>query len=204
MSSLKHESQPPTRRRFLKTMGLAPLLLRPAPFYASGFLFGPPSNLLGIHAFAYSDMRLTPSYPTRSPLEDVLRRVAPGTDEYITEKYAFEVEALLDQWSRALRASIRDLSVMEKSLDPRIQASPLAPNQQSTLRSGGGINVVKRVFPTDLVPGRDQFLHQFRDWLGPLAQVETAEFDIFGIEIIAPAPLTLSLDIRYDIVATRT
>src|SRR5664279_4691231 len=104
MSSPIHESQPPTRRRFLKTMGLAPLLLRPAPFYASGFLFGPPDNIsLGTHSFAYSDLRLTPNYPTRSPLEDVLRRVAPGTDEYITEKYAFEVEAILAQWSRALR-----------------------------------------------------------------------------------------------------
>ena len=70
----------------------------------------------------FSDVRLTPHYPSRSPLADVLRFVAPGSDEYITEKYAFEIESLLKQWSQALRASIRDLTPLENFLSPSIEA----------------------------------------------------------------------------------
>src|SRR2546430_8022148 len=39
----------------------------------------------------FADSRLSPRYPAKSPFDDVLRQVVPGTDEYITEKYAFEI-----------------------------------------------------------------------------------------------------------------
>src|ERR1700678_614696 len=111
-------------------MGLAPLLLRPAPFLGSS-LFGPPWPL-GYEkaAFPFSDVRLTPHYPTKSPLEDVLRLVAPGSDEYVTERYAFEIEAQLNEWSQALKASAHDLSALAISLDPSLEASPLAPTKE--------------------------------------------------------------------------
>jgi hypothetical protein len=35
-------------------------------------------------------------------LADILRRVAPGSDEYVTEKYASEIETILSLWSRDL------------------------------------------------------------------------------------------------------
>ena len=39
MSLLENEKQSFSRRALLKSMGLAPLFLRPAPFYASSFPF---------------------------------------------------------------------------------------------------------------------------------------------------------------------
>src|SRR5271167_4503696 len=88
-----------SRRLLLKAMGLAPLLLRPAPLHGSSFLFGlekvlPNQNRELSFSLPFSDVRFTPHYPARSPLEDVLRRVAPGSDEYVTEKYAYEIETL--------------------------------------------------------------------------------------------------------------
>ncbi len=50
-------------------------------------------------SFPFSDFRLTPHYPAKSPLDDVLLKVVPGADEYVTEKYAFEIMPLLKQWS---------------------------------------------------------------------------------------------------------
>jgi len=90
MSRHKNEIRFPSRRAVLKSMGLAPLLLRPAPFLGHS-LFAPqwPRGYEKA-AFAFSDVRLTPHYPAKSPLEDVLRLVAPGSDDYVTEKYAFE------------------------------------------------------------------------------------------------------------------
>jgi len=200
----KNENQFPSRRAVLKCMGLAPLLLRPAPFHGYSFLFGSPKSVPNRNAgFPFSDVRLTPHYPVASPLEDVLRLVAPGSDEYVTEKYAWEIESLLQQWGQALKASVRDLAVLAKSLDPSIEASPLVPANEITLRAGNGITITRRVFNGKVVSGRERFLEQIRAWLGQVSGVETAEFQITGIEEIASAPPTVRVDLRYDIVANR-
>ncbi|MGD0860682.1 MAG: tetratricopeptide repeat protein [Terracidiphilus sp.] len=186
-------------------MGLAPLLLRPAPFLGSAFIFGPkkvfPSQKPD---FPFSDLRLTPHYPEKSPLADVLRLVAPGSDEYVTEKYAFEIEAILTGWSQALKASLRDLSVLAESLDPAIEATRLGSAVETPMRSGYGIDIVRRRFAAGVVPGRERFLKEIQGWLGKASRVETAEFEIYGIDVTASAPLSVRLEIRYDLVAGRS
>ena len=82
----------------------------------------------------------TPHYPAL-PFGRFLRLVAPGSDEYVTEKYAFEIESLLRQWGQALKTSVRDLSILAKSLDPSIEASSLVPVKEITLRAGNGIEI---------------------------------------------------------------
>ncbi|HEY1901441.1 MAG TPA: tetratricopeptide repeat protein [Terracidiphilus sp.] len=146
-------------------------------------------------------MRLTPHYPAQSPWAGVLRFVPPGSDDYITEKYAFEIELLLDQWSQALKASVRDLSPLSNLLDTSIAATPLASAREIPVRSGFGIDIVRRHFGTQTVTGRERFLEEVRRWLGQAARVETAEFEIYGIEVIAGSPLSVRTEIRYDIVA---
>jgi len=205
MSRHENEDQFLSRRALLKGMGLAPILLRPAPFYGSSVLFGAPEAVPGRDpAFPFSDIRLTPHYPAKSPLADVLRLVAPGSDQFTTERYAFEIESVLRQWSEALRASVRDLSVLGKSLDASIQAPSLVPIKETTLRSRDGIEVVRTEFARSVVPGRERFLHAIQTWLGTDTQVETAEFEIIAIEEMASAPLAVRAEIRYDLVATRS
>src|SRR5579862_1435819 len=77
-----NEKQALTRRTLLKSLGLAPLLLRPAPFYGSSWLLGSP-EAIGKQppALAFADVRLTPHYPAKSPLAEILRLVPPGSDE---------------------------------------------------------------------------------------------------------------------------
>src|SRR5271163_485068 len=96
--------------------------------------------------FALSDALLTPHYPAKSPLEGVLRLVAPGSDEYVTERYAFEIGTLLQRWSEALRASVSDLSAVAESLDEGIQATSMVAEKELTLRSGNGIDCLRRRF----------------------------------------------------------
>ncbi|MGB9416278.1 MAG: hypothetical protein WCB58_08170, partial [Acidobacteriaceae bacterium] len=96
---------------------MAPLLLRPSPLHGYSLLFGP-AGALGDPdpRFHFSDIRLIPHYPAKSPLEDVLRLVPPGTDEYVSEKYAVEIEAQLHQWGSALRRSVHDHSALANLL----------------------------------------------------------------------------------------
>src|ERR1700722_2928815 len=204
MSCHENEDRLLSRRSLLKTMGLASLVLRPAPLHGWPFAFGLPAAFATEHsAFPLSDVRLTPRYPARSPLEDVLRLVPPGSDEYVTELYAFEIGTVLQQWSQTLRTSARDLSAIAKSLGPSIEASSLVPEAENTLRTGNGVSCKRRRFSSRVVPGREEFLGHIRTWLGPVSRVETAEFEITSIEEISSAPLAMRLNVRYDLVAHR-
>jgi Flp pilus assembly protein TadD/peroxiredoxin len=186
-------------------MGLAPLLLRPAPFQGAALLFGNLKDSVKEGAESPSfDLRLTPHYPAKSPLADVLRLVPAGSDSYITERYAFEIEALLNRWSLALKTSVRDLSALAELLDPSLKASSLVPAKETPVRSGYGIDVVRRGFAAAGVQGRELFLKEMQGWLGELSRVETAEFEIYSIEEIAGATPMVRLQIRYDMVAERS
>ena len=82
------------------------MLFLPAPFQSAPFrlpLFETPRGRSS--SFPFADFRLTPHYPAKSPLDDVLLKVLPGADEYLTEKYAFEIMPLLNQWSVELRTA---------------------------------------------------------------------------------------------------
>jgi Flp pilus assembly protein TadD/peroxiredoxin len=174
-------------------MGWVPLLLRPAPFYGSSLLLG--SSPL----FPLNDVRLTPHYPAKSPLEDVFRLVPPGSDEYVTEEYAFALDALLKAWGRGGL----EVTALADLLTPSISATSLVPQKEITLRTGNGIDCSRRHFSSDVVVGREPFLRSFHGWLGSV-RVETADFAITGMEELATAPLTVRADIRYDLVARRS
>src|ERR1700761_7704430 len=136
-----------SRRTLLKGLGFAPVLLRPSPLYGYSLLLGP-SDVPGHQdpAFPFADIRLTPHYPVKSPLEDVLRLVAPGSDEYVTEKYAFEIESILETWTTALKKPVPDLSVLLRGLDRSIEGCSLAVEKEISLRTGGGLEIVRCEF----------------------------------------------------------
>jgi tetratricopeptide (TPR) repeat protein len=186
-------------------MQWSPLLFLPAPMQVFPF----PSTISEnfgerISDFPFADLRFTPHYPTKSPLDDVLSRVMPGADEYVTEKYAFEITKLLNEWSRSLKVTPPALAEAAKFLDASIEAPSLVATQEKTVRSRNGIEVQRRRFSGKVIAGRERFLQEFKSYLAPMTQVETAEFEIVGIKEIADSPKKLSIDIRYDFVGTRT
>ena len=186
-------------------MGFVPLLLRPAPLFGASRLFAVPENPSHSQAiFPFADIRLLPHYPAQSPLADVLKLVAPGSDQFATEKYAFEIESALKQWSDDLKNSTRDHSALARFVDEAIQVAPLSDFKDTKVRSSFGIDVVRREFASTPVTGREQLLNEIDAWLEPLAHVDTAEFEIFGIEETANTPLSVRIDVRYDLVAQRS
>jgi tetratricopeptide (TPR) repeat protein/peroxiredoxin len=201
----QNKLRPISRRAILKSIASAPLLMRAAPFLGLGSAHGAPSAVPGQdHGLPFADIRLTPHYPSPSPLADVMRLVAPGSDGYITEKYAFEMGTILNKWGEDLKASPRNQSTLAGCLGASIQGCSLTPLRESTIRSEFGIEIVKRSFPTGIVAGRDRFLSSIDAWLKELARIETAEFEIYGIRETVESPQTVQLEIRYDLVGYRT
>ena len=193
-----------SRRSLLKGLAAAPLLLRTSPLHGSSLLFAPPVPLpdrdLPLHV---SDVRLVPHYPKKSALEEVLRLVPAGSDEYPAEGYAFAIQAALSRWSDSLRASTRDHGALIAMLDPAIRAASLQATD-ATVRDRHGLQVVRRTFTGGTAAGRDAFLRGIDQWLADLSRVEVAEFQITALEPISAAPLTARLEIRYDLVGMRT
>jgi tetratricopeptide (TPR) repeat protein len=195
MSRPKSESRSVSRRGILKGMAWAPLVR------AASLLGDFDLTELDEKDLPLSDIRFVPHYPAKSPLTDVLSLVSPGADEYVTEQYAAEIELILNQWSRDLIANVSNQVTFANSLHAEIDACSFTVSRQTTVRSAYGIDVLKRDFAVDAVRGSHLFLHNVQSWLTPITRVETAEFEIYSITITSEDPLSISLDIRYDIVA---
>ena len=204
MARRKGNNQAFSRRTFLQGVRWAPILFLPAPIREFPLpSIRPESSGEGIANLPFVDFRLTPHYPVKSPLDDVLGRVAPGSDEYITEKYAFEIMQLLGEWSQALKFSPPALAVLAKFLDASIKATSLTSVQEKIVRSGNGLDVFRREFSTEVMTNRERFLQDMKNYLAPMSRVEVAEFEVVEIKESSGSSMTVQIDIRYDFVGTR-
>jgi tetratricopeptide (TPR) repeat protein/peroxiredoxin len=201
----KEENHNVSRRAFLRGMVWAPVVFLPAPLLASPFRFLlPASPDQQTASLAFSDSRIKPHYPAKSPLEDVVAKVFPGGDEYLAEKYVFEIIPLLRKWSEGLKTAPPASSVLRNFLHASIEAGTLAPFQEISLRSDHGMQVFRRRFAQTRSEGRDRFLDEMNLYLSPLFPLETAEFEVVRVKQIASAPLTIECSIRYDLVGIKT
>ena len=193
-----------SRRAFLGGLRYAPLIFLPAPIHSAAFR---PSATRFPAAFAptlsWHEYRLAPHYPAKSPLDEVFRFVPPGSDEYVTEKYASDIAQRLAQWGQQLKSDARSSAELKKFLSPSLRASSLAPQDETTLRSGYGVDAIRRTFPSESAMGRERFLEEFRSYLAPLERLITAEFEIISIEQTARSPLSVQIEIHYELVGSR-
>ena len=169
MSHRRKESQAISRRTFLKQMQWAPVFLLPAPIQHSLNR----SGLRRIAAdqvsqFPFSDIRLTPHYPAKSPLDGILRLASPGADEYVIEGFVSELTGGLKEWSRDLKLKSPAEVTLGKFVDPAIQFTSLIPVREFPLRPGDRIEVLRREFGPGLSSGRERFVEEMKKYLGPL------------------------------------
>jgi Flp pilus assembly protein TadD/peroxiredoxin len=174
------------------------VLFLPAPFHARWSR--PEITGDRTSSFPFADLRLTPHYPAKSPLDDILLKVVPGTDEYITEKYAFEIMQLLGEWGRALKTAPPVLDILTKFLDPAVEAASLLPTREIAYRAGSGLEIFRRRFPRELVSGRENFLREMEVYLSTISRVDTAEFDVVSIREAERSSADFAVHIRYDLV----
>jgi tetratricopeptide (TPR) repeat protein/peroxiredoxin len=193
-----------SRRTVLKGLGFAPVLLRAAPLM--GLMDGldePVSNEQSASFLTLADVRYRPHDPEDSPLADVLRLVAPGSDSYITEKYAVEIENVLRRWGAALQTSTAHCDSLGDALDGAMLGTSMDKAEEQTIRSAHGVHVMRRRYDGTMAHGRAEFLAGLQEWLTGLAAIRKAEFEIFAIEPADGAGRNVQTQIRYDLVAER-
>jgi hypothetical protein len=188
-----------SRRTFLKQMGWAPVLFLPAPIHNSLFRYTPRGiPAMEILHFPFAEATFSPHYPSRSPLDDILRLVNPGTDEYKTEGYASELTSLLAEWGRQLKVNPPAAPVVSKFIASSIQSTGFRAVRESHLRPGDRIEVLRREFGPPLFSGARQFLEEIKKYFAQLKRIETADFEIYECRQVADSPLTVEARIRYD------
>jgi Flp pilus assembly protein TadD/peroxiredoxin len=182
-------------------MQFAPALFLPAPVRMLGWpsSFSPQNSIS--QEFLFADLRVTPHYPASNPLDEVLRQVIPGGDEYLTEKYAFEILAVLDEWSKAMKAAHPALgAVAGKFIYSALKATPLTATAETVVRSKYGIDVRTRRFANEFASGPAAFLGQLTRYRAEYSSLDTAEFEITAIEQSKDSPLTVNAELRYEFV----
>ncbi len=186
-----------SRRHVLKHLAGAPLLLRSASLRGLGSAMQEalPQDAT---AFPLHDGRYLPHYPVRSPLEDVLRLVTPGLDDYPTEQYAFEIGLVLDNWCRSLQQG--DVGKLRPSLATDVQTCSLRAAHETRIREGSALAGVRRQFAPGAQPGVDNLLQQLREWIGSGTHVEHADLEMTTIEVVATSPLVVQATLRFSLV----
>jgi tetratricopeptide (TPR) repeat protein/thiol-disulfide isomerase/thioredoxin len=115
------------------------------------------------------------------PLDAIFSKVKAGSDDFITEKYADEIQTILMNWSSALRTSAQDLDLIDRVLAPLFSGSSLRASKARPVRSGA-IEVHRNEFSQQEVISKDAFLQELRSALGSFSQILTAEFQVTRIE----------------------
>ena len=150
-----------------------------------------------VRSSAPPEFHLHPHYRSQLALEATFRKTEAGSDEFISEKYAEQIQAILDAWSSGLRESSPSLDAIERVLADDFSGPSFTSAESRKLRSGT-IEIWKNSFSQTPI-ARDRFLRDLRSALSGFTQIRTAEFQVTRIDAALPR---LLIRVRYDLVAT--
>ena len=184
-----------SRRAILKTLRYVPGLFVPAPLLGFERRFAPVTEIPASNHFV--DPQVIPHYPSASPLDEILRLVPPGSDQFLTEKYAGEIEEILRNWGRELASGRTSLLTFS---DPSVRASSLRGSSERTIRKDAFVTVTHRHFPSGFVLRQDGFLDELKEYFESFSDVRVAELQITGIRELSTTSLQVEADIRYTFV----
>ena len=172
-----------------------------------GRLRGLPLRMLGAPVLLPADttgFHLQPHYKTPRPLDTLLAKTAAGSDEFVTEKYADQIGAVLSKWGVHLLESPGNVQVPESVMAPGFVGSKLQPLEARRLRSHAGLQVDRHVFPKEKTLAKGPFLANLRNTLGSFSKLSTAEMQIVELEVLAHSsdgtPVGVRTRVRYDLV----
>ena len=178
-----------SRRRFIKTASLASAFLTSRPYVG---VAGATSKSPIRPCFLKSKSDFAPSIQRFFP------QIHPGADEFITEKYAAELDILLRRWSETLCVTGFAPQSLRPLISPMIVATQLAEATVVPLRAHGPIESEKLTFPPPRSFSNSAFLKLLHEYFAPFRQIQIADLQIGGIDIVSSSPLRVHTTIHYD------
>lgn len=132
-------------------------------------------------------------------IDAFFKLIRPGSDEFLAEKYAADIEQNLARWKAVLLTAGRDLSPLHHQVADTLQATRFNAAQINAVRTDLPLqsNVVTFTAPQPLA--RADFFAALTAYLAPFKKIEVAEFQVASIEVVAKEPLHVQTEIRYDL-----
>jgi tetratricopeptide (TPR) repeat protein len=154
------------------------------------------------------EFHVHPHYRAQRELDAVLKKVQPGFDEFITEKYAAQVEATLRQWSSQLLDSPQKTAAIEKVMSSSFYGTSPKATESRLVRAVSALTVSQVKYSGEAVLGREDFLEQWRSSVKAFSRLMTAEFQVTSIHAGAPSlesavlPASLETNVRFELVGS--
>jgi tetratricopeptide (TPR) repeat protein/peroxiredoxin len=154
------------------------------------------------------EFHLRPHYRSPTPLDATLFKINAELDDFVTERYADKIAAILAEWSADLLRSPQDTKAVEKTLAAGFLGTSLRTVDTRVLRRGPAVEADQHNFSSDRTLPPNLFLKELQSYLEGLSKLLTAEFQITNIEAGTPyagtpkAPLRLRTRVRYEFVGT--
>ncbi len=172
-----------TRRSFLRQAAGSAALLSSWPRGAGGFSSAP--------------CRWKSKSPFPASLEKFIARVPAGTDEFLCEKYAQELESALAPFSGAPH----DVATLSRLTTVDVKFSGFDA-EILPLRQTGPIKTARVKFGERTAQGRSGFLASWRRYLSGFSKIEHNEFQIAALRVVKQSALTLETSIYYKLSGT--
>jgi Tfp pilus assembly protein PilF/peroxiredoxin len=188
-----------SRRALLKSLQYAPIALLPAPWKSLSAV----GSRISWEGLPFRDLRITPHYPSRSPIDDMMGLVAPGSDQFLTEKYAVQITERLKRWASELKQSNPGLDLLGNFADGSLRGSGFLPTAERELRRRYGIHVAQRKIGGQPTLARVQVLTELHNYIASLGRLRTTEFQIVSIRLLEASPLRVEAEIRYTFVGDK-
>jgi Flp pilus assembly protein TadD/peroxiredoxin len=138
-------------------------------------------------------------------VERFVRYIAPGADDFVAEKFAAELGAVLTSWQQAFTAPSSDLSKVHDLLLETLEASLLNRAEVTPLRTDQPVQSDKVVFSPPEKTSRRAFVDALHTYLEPLSTLEIAQLQLGSIEIpsgenTSTQQLVAKTKIYYDLI----
>jgi tetratricopeptide (TPR) repeat protein len=202
--SKKYSSRHLSRREFLQYCQGASLSFLPARLPLS--FLSPVVDMP--EALAPDELQLHPRYRVKLGIEDVLKKVPAGFDQFLNEKYQDEIAAIFDAWSVQLLALPQDVAAIARAMPANLIGSPLDRPQIHSTVEHGPFKIWRVEYPPETNPAGEAFLSELRSSLSTFAKLFTAEFQITRIQASALAGnsngLLLQATVRFELVGSGT
>jgi tetratricopeptide (TPR) repeat protein len=149
-----------------------------------------------------------PHYRTPRSLDAVLRKVRPGLDDFVAEKYHEQIATILDRWTYSLLKSPSATADIESALSATLNANSPIPADSQPLRASSVLNVSRARFSPERQFDRAAWI---RDWSSALRQFsafQAVEFQVTEIHLNDPssetnrAPSSIQTRVRFELVGS--
>jgi tetratricopeptide (TPR) repeat protein/peroxiredoxin len=128
------------------------------------------------------DFHLHPRYRDPRPIDALLVKTKAGLDDFITEKYADDIAAILAAWSARLQQSPQDVQTIGKVLAPFFSGTSLQPTKSRVVRPGPTIEVRENTFTHQASLPKGGFLQELQSSLSTYSKILTTEFQVTRID----------------------